>query len=177
MTWPTSAISTANLDSGGDNPSLARIQILAAVQDINSVSAEFGNVGVTSVANLHLLQYNSTASQWQNTFPTLHRYSEQAYDFGTTSGNILIDYANGNVQKITANANINISFSNFPVSGTVSLLVQHGATPAVANWPASVRAANNDRFLSVDANVADIVHISTVGSTSLHYVTVVRGYV
>ena len=177
VTWPNTAISTENLDSGGDNPSLARIQILAAVQDINSVAAEFGNVGINTVANLQMLQYNSTGAQWQNQFPTLHRYKEQTYDFGTTSGNIVIDYDNGNVQKITANANINITFSNFPVSGTVSLLVQHGASPAVANWPASVRAANNDRFLSVDGNVADIVHISTVGSTSLHYVTVVRGYV
>lgn len=177
MTWPTSAISTENLDNGLDNPALARVQILQAVQNINNVAAEFGNVSITSVANLQMLQYNSGAAQWQNTFPTLHRFKEQTYDFGTSGGNITIDYDNGNVQKITANSNINFSFANFPVSGTVSLVIQHTSTPAVATWPGTVKAANNDRFLSVDANVADIVHISTIGSTSTYYVTIVRGYV
>ncbi len=40
MTWPTSAISTANLDSGTDSPAAARADLLAAVQALNSIINE-----------------------------------------------------------------------------------------------------------------------------------------
>jgi hypothetical protein len=177
MTWPTSSVSTSNLDNGLDNPALARIELLQAVKDVNNVAAEFGNVGISSAANLQMLQYNGTASQWQNTFPELHRYKEKTYDHGTTGGNITINYDNGNVQRITSNGTaISFGFSNWPVTGTVSVLIQHGVSPATATWPATVKAAANDRYLSLDANVTDLVHISTIGSTSTYYLTVVRGY-
>jgi hypothetical protein len=176
MTWPnTTPITTANVDSGLDNPALARIQIKEAIENINAVVAEFSNVAITSAANAHILQYNSTASQWQNGFLELHRFTERTANLGTQANTITINYNDGNVQRCQVSGNLAISFSNFPTSGTVTVLFEHGNPPAVASWPATVRASNNDRFLSTDANVTDMVHISTIG-TSTYLVTVVRGF-
>lgn len=73
MTWPTSAVSTTNLDAGTDNPAQARADLKSAVDNVNAIAAEFGNVAITSAADLHLLQYSSTNSRWENGFPTIHR--------------------------------------------------------------------------------------------------------
>lgn len=177
MTWPTGNISTANVDNGLDNPALARVQIKQSIDDINAVVAEFGNVGISSAANLQVLQYSGSANQWQNGYLAVHRITEPIYDFGSASGNITVDYNNGNVQRITASGNIAFAMNNFPTSGTVTVLVQHGVTPALATWPNTVVASNNDRFLSTDSNVADIVHISTIGSTATYYVSIIKGYI
>lgn len=40
MTFPTSAIPTTNLDSGTDDPSLARADLLLAVEHINTIVSE-----------------------------------------------------------------------------------------------------------------------------------------
>jgi hypothetical protein len=40
MTFPTSTIATANLDSATDNPSLARADLLQAVQSLNTIISE-----------------------------------------------------------------------------------------------------------------------------------------
>lgn len=37
MPWPTGSIPTSNLDSGGDSPSLARVDLLQAVQAVNDI--------------------------------------------------------------------------------------------------------------------------------------------
>jgi microcystin-dependent protein len=42
MPWPAGGISTANLDSDSDSPALARVQLLAAVQQLNDVIASRG---------------------------------------------------------------------------------------------------------------------------------------
>jgi hypothetical protein len=47
MTWPTTPISTSNLDQGTDSPALARSQIKSAVDDVNSIAGEFANVDTT----------------------------------------------------------------------------------------------------------------------------------
>lgn len=40
MTFPTSTIATTNLDSAADNPSLARADLLQAVQSLNTIITE-----------------------------------------------------------------------------------------------------------------------------------------
>lgn len=40
MTFPTSSISTANLDSASDNPASARADLLSAVQSLNTIITE-----------------------------------------------------------------------------------------------------------------------------------------
>jgi hypothetical protein len=42
MAFPTTQISTANLDSGADDPSLAREDLLDAVQKVNTIISEGG---------------------------------------------------------------------------------------------------------------------------------------
>lgn len=37
MAFPSTQVSTANLDSAADNPSLARVDLLAAVQNLNTI--------------------------------------------------------------------------------------------------------------------------------------------
>jgi len=176
MTWPTTAISTANLDSGGDNPSLARIQILAAVQDINSVAAEFGNVAVSNVANLQLLQYNGTASQWQNGFLALHRYTERLYNHTVTTGNVTVDYDNGNVQRIQATGNVNISFANFPPVGTATLIFDHNGANRTATFPATGRFQSATANLTVGTNTIDVVVITTYDAGSTFLISIARNF-
>lgn len=43
MTFPTTAINTANLDSATDDPSLARADLLDAVQKLNTIITEAGD--------------------------------------------------------------------------------------------------------------------------------------
>ena len=45
MTFPTSTISTTNLDSAADNPSSARADLLQAVQSLNSIISEANTAG------------------------------------------------------------------------------------------------------------------------------------
>lgn len=42
MTFPTTAVDTANLDSAADDPSLARIDLLDAVNKLNTIMTESG---------------------------------------------------------------------------------------------------------------------------------------
>lgn len=50
MPWPSSSVSTSNVDSGSDNPGLARADILAAIQALNVMIANRGAVdGVASL--------------------------------------------------------------------------------------------------------------------------------
>lgn len=42
MTFPTTPVSTANLDSGTDSPALARADILDAIQKLNTIITEAG---------------------------------------------------------------------------------------------------------------------------------------
>ena len=50
MPWPSSSVSTSNVDSGSDNPALARADILAAIQALNVMIAGRGSVdGVASL--------------------------------------------------------------------------------------------------------------------------------
>jgi len=177
MTWPTANITTANVDNGLDNPALARVQIKQAIDNINSVASEFGNVGITSSTDLHLLQYNSTAGQWQNRFPKLHRYEERLYTHSTTQGNVTIDYSNGNVQRIQATGNIAFSYANFPEVGTLTVIIDHNGATRSATWPASSRFQSNISSLSVGTAPIDVAVISTYDSGTTYLVSLARGFV
>lgn len=64
MTWPTSAVATTNLDQGTDEPRLARVELKQAVDNVNAIATEFGNVVITSPVVGQLLQYTGTG--WVN---------------------------------------------------------------------------------------------------------------
>lgn len=50
MPWPSGGISTANLDSGGDSPGLARPALLAAVQAVNDIAGS--RAAINGIASL-----------------------------------------------------------------------------------------------------------------------------
>lgn len=66
MAWPSTSAGTTHLDAGTDNPGLARADIKQAVDNVNAIKDEFGDVSITSVANGEVLQYNSSNSRWEN---------------------------------------------------------------------------------------------------------------
>jgi len=66
MAWPTTSASTANLDSGSDNPGLARADIKQNIDNVNAIVAEFGEVVITSPSNGQALVYDSANSRWIN---------------------------------------------------------------------------------------------------------------
>ena len=176
MTWPTSSVSTSNLDNGLDNPALARIELLQAVKDVNNVAAEFGNVGISSAANLQILQYNGAASQWQNGYLALHRYTERLYDHTTTTGNVTLDYNNGNVQRIQATGNVNIAFANFPPVGTATLVFDHNGANRTATFPATGRFQSGISNLTVGTSTIDVVVITTYDAGSTYLISIARNF-
>lgn len=66
MAWPTTDATTTALDSGTDDPNIARPQIKLNIENANAMANEFGTVDITSPTNEQLLQYNSASSKWVN---------------------------------------------------------------------------------------------------------------
>ena len=66
MAFPSTAISTANLDAGTDDPSLARADLLTAVTDLNSIITEANTAGgvvvLTSSGKIGTSQVPNTIS-------------------------------------------------------------------------------------------------------------------
>lgn len=64
MTFPTTTISTANLDSAADDPSLARANILDAVQKLNTIISEANqNNGVCVLNSVGKIPSSTVPSQ------------------------------------------------------------------------------------------------------------------
>jgi hypothetical protein len=55
--------------------------------------------------------------------PTLKSYYETLYDFGLSTDEVSLDYSFSNLQKITTDGDISLSFSNWPASGTFGKFV------------------------------------------------------
>jgi hypothetical protein len=51
MAFPTTQVSTDNLDSSADDPSLARADLLLAVQNLNTIVSERGTAGGVALLN------------------------------------------------------------------------------------------------------------------------------
>ena len=173
MTWPTTPITTANVDQGADNPSLARVQIKESFDQINAITSEFGNVGITSAANLQLIQYNGTDSQWQNQYPTFTRYREQV----VTASNANIDFDAGSVQRLTMTSNVAFDFQNFPDGGTVTVIVKRTGTAYSASWPANTVFAFGANSLGSGASTKDVVVVSYDGADTEYLVSISADFV
>jgi hypothetical protein len=64
MTFPSTTISTANLDSAADDPSLARADILDAVQKLNTIISEANqNNGVCVLSSVGKIPSSTVPSQ------------------------------------------------------------------------------------------------------------------
>lgn len=66
MAFPTNTVKTTNLDSGADDPSLARVDLLDAVQKVNTIISEGGAANgvalLNSSAKLNSTQIPATIS-------------------------------------------------------------------------------------------------------------------
>ena len=51
MAFPTASVTTTNLDAGTDDPSLARADLLDAVQKLNTIIAEGGGANGVALLN------------------------------------------------------------------------------------------------------------------------------
>jgi len=63
MTWPTTPINTTNLDAGSDQPALARADLLAMANAVNSVIGQGG-----TVSPAYIVYDNSLTTTNGNTF-------------------------------------------------------------------------------------------------------------
>jgi len=66
MAWPTTNATTTALDSGSDDPNLARPQIKLNIENANAIKDEFGTVAISSPQNEQVLRYNTSSARWEN---------------------------------------------------------------------------------------------------------------
>lgn len=71
MSWPITPVSTANLDAGSDEPRLARADLKQAVDNVNAIASEFGNVSVSSATNDQILTKSGGIWSGSNTITNL----------------------------------------------------------------------------------------------------------
>ena len=105
MTWPTSQVSTTNLDAGTDSPALARAQIKTAVDNVNSIAAEFGNVDITGATEGQYLRKVSNVWVGANvSVPTATSQLTNDSGFITTNQSITVsgDVTGSGTTAITA---------------------------------------------------------------------------
>jgi len=73
--------------------------------------------------------------------PEIKDYAETVYAHGTTGGSITCNLEDGNVHTITLDEATTFTFSNPPASGkagSLTLILNQGATAYSVTWPASV---------------------------------------
>jgi hypothetical protein len=105
MTWPTNQVSTTNLDQGTDNPGLARPDLKQAVDNINAVVSEFGNVSLGSSVDGQVL--TKSGNVWLGVTPTVYgntqvaAYLVQNPQSGTYSNANVASYLTANPQPGT----------------------------------------------------------------------------
>lgn len=179
MTWPTTQISTANLDSGTDNPALAREQLKQTVDAVNGIISGLGPVDTGSVIQDHVLQYDGT--NWINQDLIMRAYQERITSLGTvSSGTVNIDFDSTPVQTLILTGNVTVAFVNgsTQTAKSVTLWLQHSGAGRSITWPAGTRFAYGDSTLSTTSGAIDMIHIQTVYLWGSPYrmVSIVKGF-
>lgn len=123
MTWPTTQVSTTNLDQGTDNPGLARPDLKQAVDNINAVVSEFGNVSLAAstegqvITKVSGVWTGSTINTYGNT--QVSAYLQANPQPGTYSNANVSSYLVSNPQPGTySNANVSSYLTANPQPGT-----------------------------------------------------------
>ena len=179
MAWPTTPVSTTHLDEGSDNPALARADIKTAVDAVNNIASEFGDVGITSAATHDLLQY--TGSAWENQGLILDGYSETLTDHGSVGTETLdLDFDGQAVQQAVLTGNPTITFSNAGTTRakSISLFIKHSGAGRTITFPAGTKFAFQDSSLSTTADSIDMIHLTTVSvfGSSHTFATILKGF-
>lgn len=96
MTWPLTPVSTANLDAGSDEPRLARVELKQAVDNLNSIASEFGNVDISTATNDQILVKSGNVWSGTNTITNLDKLDfDTAAAQTATEGQIVWDAGQG----------------------------------------------------------------------------------
>ncbi len=144
MTWPTTTVSTLNMDAGGDNPALARADIKQMADNVNAIKDEFavGDGAVLQSALQNIVedttpQLGGELDGQGNTISDVNHknYTETVVAMSAND----IDYSAGTVHTKTITGATTITFSNLPSTGKVTtwqLHVRNGSTNVT--WPSSV---------------------------------------
>lgn len=114
-----------------------------------------------------LTQLNATldANDQQIQNANLVGYREVIHQFGTTSGTISPDAANGNLQKITLNGNITIDgFTNALAGQSVTLIIDNGTGGYTLNTNTMMFSNSGDLTLTGNPNSIDVLTIMFDGS-------------
>ena len=185
MTWPTSYTnpSTTNLDAGSDSPASARADLKDTVDLVNTMANTLATSGVTAGTYGNTQQIPSvtvdalgritTASA---SYPALRRFSEPVYTHVTTTGNVSVDFNNGNFQTLTATGNIILSFANAPTAGTVTLVLVHGgAARTVTLSDSNFKYAGSINSVSI-TDTTDMIIATTLDSGTNYLVSIVKGF-
>lgn len=175
MTWPTTPVSTQYLDEGTDEPRLARANIKSAVDNVNSIAAEFGNVAISSSANYQVLQHNGTV--YRNTYPEMARYTEPISNVSPTTGNITINCAAGNNFMLTPTGACSVTFANLAAGSTATLWIHWNTGYNVA--VNSVKWSGGFATLSNSSSSTDAVIVTRLGASfdDYYFASLVKGFV
>lgn len=181
MAWPTTPVSTANVDSGSDRISSARADIKDAFDKLNDIIAEGpGNspdilVNTIDTFDTGTIEFKATVIAPTDYFQ-FSRYTESVYSGGNVSISLTPNYNNGLVQTWTANNNFDLNVPTNMVAGSslVLIITQDGTGNRTMTPNASLKFANGVKALSTSANAIDLITIFYTGS--LYLCSLQRGY-
>jgi hypothetical protein len=89
-------------------------------------------------------------------------------DIGSTSGNVTVDWNNGNSQKVTIIGSTTLSYSNAQSGGMYALQINIGATGATVTWPTGTKWPDGvTATLSQNVNTINVASILVSGTDYL----------
>lgn len=128
--------------------------------------------GNISAANMYATSANVTGLMFFGS-----SYKETVYAFGTTSGTLTVNVANGTIQTVTVNGNITINTNNFTNMGpgqSVTVVIRQDATGG-RTLTSNVLFAGNAKTLTNAASAVDTLSVFYDGTSYLG--ALVKGYV
>jgi len=165
-TWPSaSKASTANVDAGTDQISLARADIKQNIDNVNNV-IDYLDIGSGTDNQVLKVVAGDSATATKIT-PTstitgieLKNYKETVFTGGSTTGTITPDCANGNTQKITLTGNITFNAFANPVAGqSMVLIVIQPSSGTARTLTSTMKFASGFKTLSTANSAIDIIGV------------------
>ena len=187
MTWPTANISLANVDAASDSISNARADIYDAFSKVNLMinNGAGGELVIDTTpqlgGNLDVLgqqiysstqsyvAFNSNVAVLNSNYFYLDRYREAVFSAGNTSTGITPTYANGPVQKYTANGSFTLDVPTSMITGNslVLIITQDATGSRVMTADASLKFAGGSKTLSTAGASIDVITIFYDGTNYL----------
>jgi len=120
MAWPTTLVSTANLDEGTDNPSWARADLKTAIDHLNAMTSELPGADFSSAENGQTLVYRNGTWAPENLYANTYSCYLRFNNFGMSPGSSAVTGDNYFTPTI-----IDSSATGATISGT-EILVSGG---------------------------------------------------